>query len=108
MICRGCSMADLVLHLRWPLGTLGSVGGLTVGRIADRTGLQATCDFRLDFAGDWGPGGAFLPPLPDGQLDSAPTFFDAIREQLGLSLIEKKGLLDVVVVDHVDKIPTEN
>jgi uncharacterized protein (TIGR03435 family) len=108
MICRGCSMADLALRLAWPLGTFTDSGGVTGARISDKTGLDGLYDFKLEFAGTNRPGGTLLPPLPDGQFDSAPPFFDAIREQLGLNLIEKKGLLDAVVVDHADKIPTEN
>jgi uncharacterized protein (TIGR03435 family) len=108
MICRGCSMADMVVHLAWPLGTLGNVGGLTIGRIADKTGLQGKYDFKLDFAGWYSPGGTILPPLPDGKLEFEPNFFDAIREQLGLNLVEKKGMLDVLMIDHVDRAPTEN
>jgi uncharacterized protein (TIGR03435 family) len=62
----------------------------------------------VEFAGYWSPGGTDLKPLPDGQTDNAPDLFDAVREQLGLRLDEKKAPLDVIVVDHADKTPTEN
>lgn len=39
-------------------------------------------------SGNWGVGGAFPQPLPDGQQDTAPFLIDAIRQQLGLSLTE--------------------
>jgi len=32
----------------------------------------------------------------------------AVRDQLGLELISKKGPGDVVVVDHFEKVPTGN
>jgi uncharacterized protein (TIGR03435 family) len=37
-----------------------------------------------------------------------PTLVHAIRDQLGLELISKKGPGDIVVVDHVEKVPIEN
>jgi uncharacterized protein (TIGR03435 family) len=101
-------MAELVQRLAWPLGTLGKSGGLTVGRVIDKTGLDGLYDFTLEYAGGWGPGGADPRPLPDGQSDTASTFFDAIRQQLGLQLKESKAPLDVLVVDHMDKVPTAN
>lgn len=82
-------------------------GSMTVGRIVDKTGLTSSYDFALEFSGAWSPGGAFLPP-PEGQPDSAPMLIDALREQLGLWLQPGKTTLDALVIDHVEKIPTEN
>jgi uncharacterized protein (TIGR03435 family) len=104
---RDCSMADFAHRLGWPLSTLGASGGLALGRVLDKTGLDGLYNFTLEFAGAWGPGGAFLPPLPD-QPYAAPSLFDALRRQLNLKLEEKKALLDVLVVDHLDRVPTEN
>jgi uncharacterized protein (TIGR03435 family) len=39
---------------------------------------------------------------------SGPTLIEAVREQLGLKLERKKGLADVFVIDHVEKVPTAN
>ena len=36
------------------------------------------------------------------------TLFVALEKQLGLKLEKKKAGLDVLVIDHVDKVPTEN
>jgi uncharacterized protein (TIGR03435 family) len=36
-----------------------------------------------------------------------PTVFDAIQ-QLGLKLVSKKAPVDILVVDHLEKIPTQN
>ena len=43
---------------------------------------------------------------PDGQ--SSPDLFTALQEQLGLKLEQKKGLVELLVIDHVEKMPTEN
>jgi uncharacterized protein (TIGR03435 family) len=105
---RDYSMAEFVQRLGWPLGTLGGSGGLTIGRVLDKTGLDGHYDFTLEFAGAWGPGGAFPKQLPDGETDTASILFDAVRQQLGLELKEKKAPLDVLVVDQIDKVPAEN
>jgi uncharacterized protein (TIGR03435 family) len=45
--------------------------------------------------------------LPDTG-PSGPTLVRAVQDQLGLKLTSKKGFGDIVVVDHVERIPTEN
>jgi uncharacterized protein (TIGR03435 family) len=40
--------------------------------------------------------------------DSGPTPFGAVQEQLGLKLTSTKALVDTLVVDHLEKTPTEN
>jgi uncharacterized protein (TIGR03435 family) len=104
---RASSMADFATRLGWPLSTITASSALTLGRVVDKTGLEGLYSFTLEFSGAWGPGGAFLPPR-DGEPDPASTLFDALRQQLGLRLDEGKARLDVLVVDHADRIPTEN
>jgi uncharacterized protein (TIGR03435 family) len=108
MTFRDASMADLINRLGWPLAAWGESGGLTMGRIVDKTGLDARYDFNFEFAGFMGAGGAFPPPPPEGQIDTAPPLLDALRLQLGLQIEKKKTTLDFWVIDHVDRIPTEN
>jgi len=71
----------------------------------DKTGLSGTFDFTLEFTPQINgplPPGANFQPDPTG-----PTFLQALKEQLGLQLDSKTGLVDVIVVDHVDH-PSEN
>jgi uncharacterized protein (TIGR03435 family) len=105
---RDTSISDLINRLRFVFGTPVGANSLAVGRIIDKTGVEGNFDFTLEFVGGWGPGGASPPPLVDGQQDSAPFLIDALRQQLGLTLIEGKAPLDVLVVEHADRIPTEN
>jgi uncharacterized protein (TIGR03435 family) len=73
--------------------------------ILDKTGLSGTFDFTLEFTPQINgplPPGANFQPDPTG-----PTFLQALKEQLGLKLDSKTGLVDVIVVDHVDH-PSEN
>jgi uncharacterized protein (TIGR03435 family) len=109
MTFRNYSMAEFTEQLRWPLSThFEAWGSLALGRVVDKTGLDGQYNFTFEFAGRRGPGGAFPPPLLEGEVETAPGLFDALRQQLGLVLEEKKAPLDVLVVDRVDKIPTEN
>jgi uncharacterized protein (TIGR03435 family) len=92
--------------------------------VTDATGLTAKYDFTLTWDGAGGPGRGMpaVPPPPSaggavatgnaplaGATDAEvqPTIFAAVQE-LGLKLEQKKGLVDVVVVDHAEKVPTEN
>ena len=45
-------------------------------------------------------------PVPGA--DAPPDLYTAIQQQLGLKLDSKKESLRVLVVDHAEKIPTEN
>jgi uncharacterized protein (TIGR03435 family) len=48
------------------------------------------------------------PPGDADQPDGAPDLFTALEKQLGLKLEKSKTALDVIVIDHMDKQPTEN
>ena len=50
------------------------------------------------------------PPLPNGQALSVdgPSVPTPLQEQLGLRLESRKGPVDVLVVDHAEKVPAEN
>ena len=64
--------------------------------VVDRTGLQGTFDITMD-------GGAAAMLQDEGQ-----SIFTLIQEQLGLTLKAQNGSLDILVVDHAAKSPTEN
>ncbi len=77
-------------------------------RIVDKTGLTGIYEFDLEFTGL-----VFSPQASDAPADAAsepgPTVFYAIEKQLGLRLRKVKEVpVDVVVVDHAEKVPTEN
>ena len=80
-----------------------------VGRpVANQTGLDGVFDFQLR----WTPEDLFTgdgdKKLNGAPLDtSAPSFFRAIQEQLGLKLESKKGPVEFLVIDHAEE-PREN
>jgi uncharacterized protein (TIGR03435 family) len=73
---------------------------MSAGRLADKTGLAGPYDSTLEFAGRF-QSTLTAPPLPEGETDTAPLLFDAIRQQPGLQLEEKKEKLPVLVVDRL-------
>jgi uncharacterized protein (TIGR03435 family) len=65
--------------------------------VIDATDLKGKYDFTLHW-------------VADGVQDDAggPNLFRAVQEQLGLKLESTKTIVDVLVVDHLEKTPTEN
>lgn len=64
--------------------------------VVDETGLKGNYDIDLKFA-----------PMNDIE-SSLPSIFTAVQEQLGLKLEKQTVQEDVFVIDHIDKVPTEN
>src|ERR1700730_13655945 len=88
---------------------------LRLGRpVLDQTGLDGAYTIALDWVPDSTdePGSAATnqPGTADGGagVASGPSLFTALQEQLGLKLVATKGPLEVFVIDHVEKVPTEN
>jgi len=76
---------------------------LDEGPIRDATGLTGKYDFTLEYARELP--NATADPSPDC---TAPDLFTALQRQLGLQLVRRKLQFDVVVIDSVDRVPTEN
>jgi uncharacterized protein (TIGR03435 family) len=72
------------------------LGGLLGEPVADATGLTGTYTVNLH---------VFLGPSPPL---GAEDIFEALEAQLGLRLVQKKRLIDIVVIDHIERTPTEN
>jgi uncharacterized protein (TIGR03435 family) len=70
------------------------VPGLLDHPVVDMTGLKGRYDFALQWA--------------QRDTDNGPSLFTAVQEQLGLRLVAQKGPVDILVIDHAEKIPTEN
>ncbi|SRR6266404_6036925 len=74
--------------------------------VTDSTGLKSKYDFILSFA----PEGVSMGPgdSANDTNDAPPPLIAAVQSQLGLKLESKKGMVDMLVVDHAEKVPTEN
>ncbi|HWF10883.1 MAG TPA: TIGR03435 family protein [Bryobacteraceae bacterium] len=72
--------------------------------VEDHSGINGVFDFTLD----WTPDTAGLSDEPEPSSRNAPSLFTAVREQLGFRLDARKGPVEVVVIDHVENVPTGN
>lgn len=120
LVSNVATLSDFASRLADQLGT----------PVVDKTGLSGTYDFAVSFAPEPGQGVlAFSgppPPAPgaggaagagaagpkplsaDAQQFDAPPLAAAIQEQLGLKLEKKKGPVDILVIEHIEKTPSEN
>lgn len=99
--------------------TLATVLSRFTGQtVLDMTGLPGSYDLKLQWTpedtpkaptsgrgADAGASGDASPTLVD---DSAPSLFGAVEQQLGLKLEVRKGPIDVIVIDHAERIPAGN
>jgi uncharacterized protein (TIGR03435 family) len=113
--------ADMMTQLMTQLG-----GGAAVRQVVDMTGIQGNYDASLEIslaeilalaraAGVDIPAGA--PGGPGGAAGNAPaaaadpgggtSVTDAVQS-MGLKLESRKAMVDQFIVDHLEKVPTEN
>jgi uncharacterized protein (TIGR03435 family) len=93
-------IAGRMRSTEWLAEVLGNELGIPV---VDKTGLTGKYDYYLEFAPPRRP-----PGVPPDDNNPLPSIFNAVQEQLGLKLDEKKLPFDVLVIDRIEKIPTEN
>lgn len=103
--------ADGELHFRLIEATmadaarlLNTIGGMIGARdarpIEDKTGLAGKYDLEIVFVPE-----ANGPVSSDAQGDSGgPTFTGALKDQLGLKLVKDTGPVQVLVIDHIEKL----
>jgi len=77
------------------MGALANLLSQQLGRpVIDETKLDGPWEIALEWAPDSVPEGISLPT--------------AVQEQLGLKLTSGKGPVGILIVDHADKMPTDN
>ena len=97
--------------------------------VIDKTETKGNFDIDFEWSGDegggmrmggmMGPGGLGpmgpppgAPPVRKDEAAApgadAPSLFTAIQEKMGLRLDPQKAPVDLIVVDHAEKLPTEN
>jgi uncharacterized protein (TIGR03435 family) len=75
--------------------------------VVDFTDLKGAWDFRLD----WTPltGGLAGLDAPAGtEFDTGTTIFSTMEKNLGLKLEKRDQPMPILVIDHLDRVPTEN
>lgn len=78
------------------------------GPVEDATGLKGKYDIDIS----WTPDPTFESPGRFGQehpnAEPTPGLFAALRESLGLKLEPRKVSVEVLVIDHIERVPAEN
>jgi uncharacterized protein (TIGR03435 family) len=96
---------------------LGQIGGQ---QVVDQTGLKGNYELAVEISlADlmaMAQSGGFGPPPPDARSSNVPvasdpgggtSVFQSVK-QLGLELDDRKATVKRLVIDHVEKMPTEN
>jgi len=98
--------------------------------VLNMTDAKGVYDVDLEWSGDDGPrgmmamrgpggpgpGGPEGGPRPEGaprpenhdESADAPSIFTALQDKLGLRLDSRKAPVDILIIDHAEKVPTEN
>jgi uncharacterized protein (TIGR03435 family) len=97
----GAARLDGIKSNRMQMNKLASLlSRMTRMPVIDKTGLTEFYQFDLRYADEVSKGSAENP--------EGPSIFTAVQQQLGLKLESRKGLVEVLVVDHAERIPLEN
>jgi uncharacterized protein (TIGR03435 family) len=84
---RRMTLAEFAEFVSGPLGA----------PVLDMTNLSGQFDFKID-----------VSPYESDKADQQYAFIKAIQEQLGLKLDSRKSPIETLVIDHMEKVPTEN
>jgi len=75
------------------------LGIYTASRVENKTGIEGNFAFQLKWSRE-------QPKSTD--LDAPPTLFEVLPAVLGLRLQPQKVSVNIIVVDHIERVPTEN
>jgi uncharacterized protein (TIGR03435 family) len=109
LTAKTASMATFADFLAGPYVSLGRP-------VVDKTGLSGVYSYTLDWTPESSNSSGRAPERTEGRKtasaeparDQWPSIFTAVQEQLGLRLDARKEPLDLLVIDHAEKVPTEN
>lgn len=106
------------MHLEIQGMTLPALGEylarLTLSPVANQTDLKGRYDFVLDLSREElvalarADGGAIGPPLQTPEPDPDAVTLAVSLDRIGLKLTPHKQPVDLLVIDHLEKSPTEN
>jgi uncharacterized protein (TIGR03435 family) len=98
---RGAARLDGISSNRMSMNKLATLlSRMTRMPVIDQTGLSGYYQFDLKYADE------VSKAPPENQ--AGPSIFTAVQQQLGLKLASKKGPIEVLVIDHAEKVPVEN
>jgi uncharacterized protein (TIGR03435 family) len=99
----GMANARGLSRMYYPSCTMGWLAGALSGQmggpVTDATGLKGEYEIGMYWAAD---------SLAESSPDIGPTLVQALRDQLGLRLESKKSPLEMLIVDHCERVPSDN
>lgn len=98
LTCRNVSMAQFAYLL-----FKGMASGYVSGPVFDATGLEGGWDFTLSFSAP-----AQVPASTDADPTGALSLPDAMQKQIGIRMEMQKHPVEVLVIDSLERTPTEN
>jgi uncharacterized protein (TIGR03435 family) len=69
--------------------------------VIDKTGLTGRYDYHLEYQ-------VTMPGQPPPNEFGGPPIAEALEKQLGLHLEKTKVPVEMLIVDHIERTPTEN
>jgi uncharacterized protein (TIGR03435 family) len=100
-------MSDFVTDLESLINMANGDSPFAPVHVVDRTGLTDQYDFKLE-AGEVVLPNRHAQGTPADPGFAAPSLSTALEKQLGLKLEHRKEPLDIIVIDHIEKTPTDN
>jgi uncharacterized protein (TIGR03435 family) len=97
LTAQGVPMVGLTIFLTQKLGTT----------VLDKTGLTGAYDVTLRWTPESTAAMPGDPPSTGADAPDAPSLVTALEEQLGLKLVQQKGPVEYLVVDHIER-PSAN
>jgi uncharacterized protein (TIGR03435 family) len=70
--------------------------------VLDKTGIRGAFDFSLKFADN---DADMREAMVRGE---GPSVFSVVQQQLGIRLKPEQGPVEIIVIDHAQKVPTDN
>ena len=97
--------ARILAHQETMSAFVTRLGNQLGAPVTDGTNLKGRYDFSVVYKQD--AMGGSPASTPAAEPDADPNIFCAMQ-QLGLKLVPKKGMIDVLVIDRIEKDPTGN
>jgi uncharacterized protein (TIGR03435 family) len=110
-------LMGLIVSTRVSMVTLATVLSRFTGQtVLDMTGLNGSYDLKLEWTPENMPKPSSAGRGPDSAagIDSvppdagAPSLFGAVEQQLGLKLEVRKGPVEILAIDHAERVPAQN
>ena len=113
MVMGGANGRDTISARQQPISQLTTFLENRLGKpVVDKTGLTAKYDFGFAFEGGGQANGfatAGGPGQPADQArDPVPSLSTAVQQELGLRLDQKKVPVQVLVIDRLERVPSDN